>query len=170
MRTDNTYSYAGRPIVDRTPMPGDRLLIITASTHSMDPWATGYLGEDDGKHFAAGEADGRDLGLVVGPAGSVLVPPVDVERVQERTAELAKAHDDFEKTLRTENCDDGTRLNAEGGIAEEAMVTAALMRELGLYKPTESEPEPDIEAMERKQQYTTETCVEAVTNGENWNK
>lgn len=177
MQTDNTYTYAGRPVVHRTPMPDGRMLIIAVGTGLLDPWTTGFLGEDNGKYFTTDRAAWRDyakrmaegLGLIVAPGGSVVLTPGHIEQVQAQVTKLAKAHDDFEKMLGTDNCDADRRLSAEDGIAEEAMGMADLLRDLGLYKPAEPKDEPDIEAIEPRQ-YTAAAFVEDVTGGSNWNK
>lgn len=179
MQTDNTYTYAGRAIVHRTPIPDGRMLIL-AYGGTQDPWATGFLGEDDGKYFGTREAGWQSyatrmaegLGLVVAPEGSVVLSAEQANRVQAGAADLAKAHDDFETAIGTDNCEAHIRLNAEDGIAESAIQMGCLLADLGLYTPsnTPEEDDEDEPAAAETPQLTTGTFVEAVTNGPNWNR
>ncbi|MFJ2419248.1 hypothetical protein [Streptomyces brevispora] len=179
MQTDNTYTYAERAIVHQTPMPDGRMLIL-AYGGTQDPWATGFLGEDNGAYFGTREAGWQSytkrmaegLGLMVAPEGSVVLSAEQINRIQAGAADLAKSHDDFEKALRTDNCDPQVRLRAEDNIAESAMDMGNLLRDLRLYTPantTEPDGEDKPEVAETPQ-HTTGTFVEAVTNGENWNR
>ncbi|WP_093802195.1 hypothetical protein [Streptomyces sp. Wb2n-11] len=179
MQTNNTYLYSGRPIVDRTPMPDGRMLLL-AYGHGVEPWATGFLGEQCGKYFTDGQEAWRDyarrmaegLGLIVAPAGSVVITAEQIEQVQASAMGLAKAHDDFEKAIGTDNCETHVRLQAEDDIAESAMDMGNLLRDLRLYTPA-AEPEEEGEdepAATEAPQHTTGTFVDAVTNGENWNR
>ncbi|MFD4574708.1 hypothetical protein ACFWNK_21800 [Streptomyces sp. NPDC058417] len=78
MQTNTTYAYAGRHIVDRSPMPDGRMLVV-AYGDGVQLWATGFLGEDNGQYFTESKdvwknyalrlAEG--LGLVVAPASAV---------------------------------------------------------------------------------------------------
>ncbi|MCM2392597.1 hypothetical protein [Streptomyces albipurpureus] len=176
MQTDNTYTYAGRDIVHRTPMPDGRMLIL-AYGGTQSPWATGFLGEDNGSYFGTRRAGWQSyakrmaegLGLMVAPEGSVVLSAEQINRVQAGAADLAKSHDDFEKALGTDNCEPQVRLRAEDNITEAAMDMGNLLRGLRLYTPANTpdeggEGEP---AVAETPQYTTETFVEAVTNGEN---
>ncbi|MFJ6140154.1 hypothetical protein [Kitasatospora sp. NPDC092286] len=179
MQTDNTYSYAGRAIVHRTPMPDGRMLIL-ACGGTRDPWATGFLGEDNGAYFGTREAGWQSyakrmaegLGLMVAPEGSVVLSAEQINRVQAGAAELATAHDDFEKALGTDSCEAHIRLKAEDDIAESAIQMGRLLADLGLYTPANT-PEEDSEdepAAAETPQHTTGTFVEAVTNDQNWNR
>ncbi|WP_338675963.1 hypothetical protein V1460_25565 [Streptomyces sp. SCSIO 30461] len=179
MQTNNTYTYAGRAILHRTPMPEGRMLII-AYGGTQDPWATGFLGEDNGKYFATHEAGWQNyarrmaegLGLIAAPAGAVVITAEQIEQVQASATGLAKAHDDFEKAIGTDNCETHVRLQAEDDIAESATDMGNLLRDLRLYTPA-AEPEEDVEdepAATEAPQHTTGTFVDAVTYGENWNR
>ncbi|MGW5928812.1 hypothetical protein ACWF2L_21565 [Streptomyces anulatus] len=99
----------------------------------------------------------------------MVITDAQIERAQVQAADLRKAHDTFETALATNNCDAGTHLSAEDGIAGEAMRMADLLRKPGLYKPVELKGEPGIEAIEPRH-YTTAAFVEDVTGGPNWNK
>ena len=97
MQTEDTYTYAGRPVVHRTPMPDGRELIIAVGTGLLDPWATGFLGEDSGKYFTTDRAAWRDyakrmaegLGLTVAPEGSVVLASGHIEQVQAQVTPFA---------------------------------------------------------------------------------
>ncbi|MEW1548446.1 hypothetical protein [Streptomyces tsukubensis] len=179
MQTDNTYTYAGRDIVHQVPMPNGRMLIL-AHGGIQDPWTTGYLGEDNGKCFGTRKAAWQSyvkrmaegLGLVVVPEGSVVLSAEQVSQVQAGAADLAKSHDNFEKVLGTDNCEPQVRQRAEDDIAESAMDMGNLLRDLQLYTPTITTEEDgeDGPAVAETPQRTTGTFVEAVTNGENWNR
>jgi hypothetical protein len=177
MQTKNTYLYSGRPIVNRTPMPDGRMLLL-AYGHGVEPWATGFLGEQLGKYFTDGKEAWRDyarrmaegLGLIVAPAGSVVITAEQIEQVQASATDLAKAHADFEKAIGTDNCETHVRLQTEDDIAESAMDIGNLLRDLRLYTPAEPEKDGDAEPAAEMPSLTTGTFVEAVTNGENWNR
>lgn len=178
MQTDNTYIYAGRPVVHRTPMPDGRMLIIVVGTGLLDPWATGFLGEDNGKYFTTDKAAWRDyakhmaegLVITVAPEGSVVITVEQIEQVQAGAADPAKAHDGFEKMLGIDNCKANIRLEAEDTIVEPAIAMGSLLERLALYTPAEPTPEEDGEEAPAAQQHTAGTFVEALTNGENWNR
>lgn len=180
MQTNTTYTYAGRHITDRSPMPGGRMLVI-AYGHGARPWATGFLGEESGKYFTHREDAWKDyalrlaegLGLVVAPAGAVVLTAEQVEQVQATSADLAKGLDVFERTLGTDNCESHVRLQAEDTIANSVIEMNRLLGDLQLYTPPVYEPEEgdeDEAVGVETPQHTTGTFVEAVTNGENWNR
>ncbi|MFE5859757.1 hypothetical protein [Streptomyces virginiae] len=117
--------------------------------------------------------DGRMLLRAYGhAAGYVVITAEQIEQVQASATGLAKAHDDFEKAIGTDNCETRVRLQAEDDIAESAMDMGDLLRDLRLYTPA-AEPEENGEdepAATEAPQHTTGTFVDAVTNGENWNR
>ncbi|MFK0179584.1 hypothetical protein ACIQVR_26860 [Streptomyces xanthochromogenes] len=180
MKTDNTYTYAGRNIVDRTPMPGARMLFIACSD-GVQPWVTGFLGEDNGQYFTESKDAWKNyalrlaegLGLVVAPAGAVVLTAEQVEQVQTTSADLAKGLDEFERMLGTDNCESHVRLQVEDTIANSVIEMNRLLGDLQLHTPPVYEPEEgdeDEAAAVETPQHTSGTFVEAVTGGENWNR
>ncbi|MFD4574707.1 hypothetical protein ACFWNK_21795 [Streptomyces sp. NPDC058417] len=89
------------------------------------------------------------------------------------SADLAKGLDVFERMLGTDNCEPYVRLKAGDTIAESVIATNRLLGDLQLHTPPVYEPEEGDEdeavAVETLQ-HTTGTFVEAVTDGENWNR